>query len=574
MDKRDIARIFEEIGLLLELKGENPFKSKAYSRAARAIEALQDDLPSLVASGRILEVEGIGQAIAGKLAELLGTGRLGYYEELKGTLPSSLLEMLAVPGLSPKRIMAVWTQLGLATVGELEYACLENRLVGLPGFGEKTQEKIRQGILQFKKRQGFHLYADVIGEAERIVALVRQAAGVSRVELVGDLRRRMEIVRSIPILAAADRAQPVLDLLTQLPGLYDLALDGTSIRGQSTVGVPLSVTIMPRVTAHAMLAATGSDAHLSLLAARAAGRRIEWNLDAPDHGELSPQADNESALYAALDLPYIEPELREGLEEIDLAERGRLPVLVEAGDIQGVFHNHTIDSDGSATLYEMVEAAKALGYRYIGISDHSQSAFYANGLKEDRIRDQHASIEAVRKRVDGIAVFKGIEADILVDGSMDYPDDVLAGFDFVIGSVHGRFNLPEEEQTRRLERALANPFVTMLGHPTGRLLLSREGYRVDMRRVLEAAATHGKVVEINAHPHRLDLDWRLCATAKALGVKVSVNPDAHSTEGLANVPFGINVARKGGLEASDVINTLGAEDVLPACSRMSARKLS
>jgi DNA polymerase (family 10) len=270
-----------------------------------------------------------------------------------------------------------------------------------------------------------------------------------------------------------------------------------------------------------------------------------------------------------LGLPFIPPELREGLEEIELAEAGWLKPLVEATHIRGIFHNHTTASDGSASLEEMVEAAKALGYRYIGISDHSQSAFYANGLKEDRIREQHAAIDALRARVSGITVFKGIEADILADGSMDYPDDVLARFDFVIGSVHSRFNLPEEEQTTRVLRALANPHVTMLGHPTGRLLLSREGYRIDMKKVIEAAKEHRKVIEINANPHRLDLDWTLCRYARAQGVKVSINPDAHATEGLRDVPFGVNVARKGGLTPADVVNTLGPEEILPALRQTS-----
>ncbi|HZC67863.1 MAG TPA: PHP domain-containing protein, partial [Nitrospirales bacterium] len=264
---------------------------------------------------------------------------------------------------------------------------------------------------------------------------------------------------------------------------------------------------------------------------------------------------------------------REGHGEIELAGSGRLPVLLEPGRIQGVFHTHTIYSDGSATLEQMVEATRSLGYRYIGISDHSQSAFYANGLKEDRIRAQHAEIAAVQKKFPDVRIFKGIEADILVDGAMDYPYEVLATFDFVIASVHSRFNLSEEEQTRRICRALANPYVTMLGHSTGRLLLSRDGYRVDMKQVLDAAAAHGKIVEINANPHRLDLDWRLCGYAKEKGVKFSINPDAHSTEGLADVPFGVNVARKGGVTAEDVVNTLPVEKMTVSLQSIRSRTI-
>jgi DNA polymerase (family 10) len=566
MDKRYIARILEEIGLLLELKGENPFKSQAYYSAARTIEGLTEDVGALVASGRIRELKGIGHALAEKLAELVGTGRLDYYEELKQSVPAGLLEMTAIPGLGPKKITAVWQQLGITTVGELEYACVENRLVGLPGFGQKTQDKIKQGILQLKKRRGYHLFATVIGTATELVERLKAQPGIQHVALVGDLRRRMEIVRSIDLLVASERSELVSRALKQIEGLGEILAENTHVVARSALGVPVQVEIRRSITPHVLLTATGSERHLAALAERAARRGVAWDLTG-ETGALKPDGESEATLYAALGLPYIEPELREGEGELEAAEAGRLEPLVEADHIQGIFHNHTSASDGSATLDEMVAGAKGLGYRYIGISDHSQSAFYANGLKEDRIREQHAAIDALRKRVSGIAVFKGIEADILADGSMDYPDDVLARFDFVIASVHSRFNLSGAEQTARIVRALSNLFVTMLGHPTGRLLLSREGYRVDMAKVIEAAAEYGKVLEINANPHRLDLDWRVCRAVKAKGVKVSINPDAHAVDGLSDVPFGVNVARKGGLTARDVINTLGAEEVLDEVHR-------
>jgi DNA polymerase (family 10) len=568
MDKRRIAAMFEEIAVLLELKGESPFKSRAYANAAHAIESLTEDVAELVTSGRIKQVDGIGQALAEKLAELVGTGRLQYYEELKSAVPAGLVEMTAISGMGPKKIQAVWEKLGVTTIGELEYACIENRLVGLPGFGEKTQEKIKQGILQLKKRRGFHLLATVIGDAHALIKSISQANGVRQAELAGDVRRCVEIVRTIDILVGADRSEMVKDALIAA-GCTNLAWQDNRMTATSSTGIPTSVRILPVITPHARLAASGSESHLGLLAARAAQMRVEWHLSLDGGGPAMPQAATEEALYARLGLPFIEPEMREGLDEIALAEQGRLGPLVEERDIQGVFHNHTTASDGSASLEEMIKAAKTLGYRYIGISDHSQSAFYANGLKEDRIRDQHASIQALRSTLSGITVLKGIECDILPDGTMDYPDDVLARFDFVIGSVHSRFNLPEEEQTRRVVRALANPHVTMLGHPTGRLLLSREGYRIDMKQVIDTARQHNKIIEINANPHRLDLDWRLCRYARSQGVKVSINPDAHATEGLEDVPFGVQVARKGGLTAADVINTLGPDDILPALTRRS-----
>lgn len=567
MNKHDIARILEEIGLLLELKGESPFKSNAYFNAARTIEGLTGDMTQLIVSGRIRELKGIGEALASKLAELVGTGKLAYYEELKRSVPAGLVEMTAIAGMGPKKIKAVWEKLGITSIGELEYACVENRLVGLPGFGEKTQEKIRQGILQLRKHRGFYLYANVIGEAEKMVAALREAPGLRRVELAGDLRRRMEIIRDMVLLVEADGPHAVEVFLQQIESVTEVVCGDDRVTARSSLGLPVSISVYQKLTPHALLLATGSESHIAALADRARRLSLPWDLGLGKEGRPTPDASSEEALYKALGLPFIEPELREGMGEIEDAEAGRLDRLVEPADIQGIFHNHTTYSDGSASLEEMVEAAKALGYRYIGISDHSQSAFYANGLKEDRIREQHAAIDALRRKVQGITVFKGIEADILPDGSMDYPDAVLARFDFVIASVHSRFNLPEEEQTARVIRALSNPHVTMLGHATGRLLLSREGYRIDMKRVIDAAKQYGKVIEINANPHRLDLDWRLCRYAKTQGVRVSINPDAHATDGLEDVPFGVNVARKGGLSFQDVVNTLEADRIPAALGR-------
>ena len=567
MTTHQIAYIFEEIALLLELKGDSSFKSHAYTNAARAIGAMTDDLAALVASGRIREVKGIGQALSEKLAELLGTGRLAYYEELKLSVPEGLLEMTAIRGFGPKKIRAVHATLGITTLGELEYACLENRLASLTGFGEKTQEKVRQGILQLKKRRGYHLYADVIDEAEDILRAFHAAGTPEQVALVGEFRRRMEVVRSMVFQVAGMNAEDIRHALEQIEGVTAIVVGGNEVIAKSPSGLPVTVRMLRAITPHALLASTGSPEHVQALADRAGRLGVPWNLH--HHGgshRTVPQGVSEEALYAHLGLPLIEPELREGMGEIEAAEAGRLGSLVRPEQIQGIFHNHTTYSDGSATLENMVEAAKGVGYRYIGISDHSQSAFYANGLKEDRIREQHAAIDALRKKVSGIAIFKGIEADILVDGAMDYPDEVLARFDFVIASVHSRFNLPAEEQTARVCRALSNPHVTMLGHPTGRLLLSREGYRIDMTCVIDAAKENGKIIEINANPHRMDLDWRLCRYAKERGVKVSINPDAHSTDGLEDVPFGVNVARKGGLEVSDVVNTLGPDSILAAIS--------
>src|SRR5213596_3024942 len=552
MTKRDIAAVLEEIAFLLELKGENPFKVKAYATGARVIESLPEEPAVLVQKGLLRSVKGIGQTLEGTVTELVTTGRSALYEELRAAFPASLLEMAAIPGLGPKKLKAIYDQLGISTVGELEYACIENRLVGLQGFGQKTQEKILAGIRQYKRRQGFHLYANVIEEAESILAAVRGTPGVVRADHAGEIRRRLEVVQSLSFVATWSSPKAVMKALQTVPDVSQIEEEAgvRTITARSPQSLPVTVALVDAANyGWGLLKATGNAEHVEALTRRLQAR------GAPVGGET------EEAIYAAAGLPFIPPELREGHGEIEPAESGRLPVLLEPGLIQGVFHTHTIYSDGSATLEQMVEATRSLGYRYIGISDHSQSAFYANGLKEDRIRAQHAEIAAVQKKFPDVRIFKGIEADILADGAMDYPDEVLATFDFVIASVHSRFNLSEEEQTRRICRALANPYVTMLGHATGRLLLSRDAYRVDMRSVIDAAAANGKLIEINASPHRLELDWRLCRYAKQQGVKFSINPDAHSPEALATVPLGVNVARKGGLSAGDIINILPIEEM-------------
>ncbi|MDO8546582.1 MAG: DNA polymerase/3'-5' exonuclease PolX [Nitrospirales bacterium] len=560
MNKRDIAAVLEEIAFFLELKGENPFKIKAYSTGARVIDSLPEEPSVLVQKGILRNVKGIGEGLAGAVTELVTTGASTLHKELKASFPAGVMEMAEVPGLGPKKIKAIYEQLSVGSVGELEYACIENRLVGLPGFGQKTQEKILAGIRQFKRHQGFHLFANVIEEADCILEAVRGAAGVIRADHAGEIRRRLEVIQNITLVVAGSQPQALTEALQSIPDVTQVEHhpETKAITARSPQGLPVFIRMADAVGyGWELLSTTGSAEHVQDLERRLAAR------GAPSTGE------SEATIYAAAGLPVIPPELREGHGEIALAESGRLPILIEAGQIQGIFHNHTVWSDGAATLEQMVEAARVLGYRYIGISDHSQSAFYANGLKEDRIRAQHAEIDAVQKTFPDIRIFKGIEADILADGAMDYPDEILATFDFVIASVHSRFNLSEEDQTNRICRALANPYVTMLGHATGRLLLSRDAYRVDMKKVLDAAAAHKKIVEINANPHRLDLDWRLCGYAKERGIAFSINPDAHSTDGLEDVPFGVNVARKGGVTAGDVVNTLPVEEM---ASRLQAMR--
>ena len=548
MTKHEIAAILEEIAFLLELKGENPFKAKAYSRAAEILKTLPEEPAALVAQARLVEVKGIGPTLAATVEELVTGGRCRLHQELLELFPRGLLDLAGVPGLGPKKLKVIHDRLGVSSLGELQYACIENRLVDIPGFGLKGQERILTGIRQFQRHQGFHLGAAVIGEAENLLTTVRSLPSVEQADLAGDLRRKAEVVQDIAMVIASSSPAVLSTQLAAIPGITQLIQTSPAlVTARSPQGLPLEITVVtPADYGSALFFATGHSSHVEAVRKR---------IDA--HGPYR----TEEAVYAAAGLPYIPPELREGHGEIELAETGQLPELVEASQIQGIFHNHTLYSDGSATVEAMAAAAQDLGYRYIGISDHSQSAFYARGLKEDRIIAQRAEMAAVQHRLPGIRIFKGIEADILPDGAMDYPDELLATFDFVIASVHSRFNLSEEDQTRRICRALSNPYVTMLGHATGRLLLSRDAYRVDMRSVIDAAAANGKLIEINASPHRLELDWRLCRYAKQKGVKFSINPDAHSPEALATVPLGVNVARKGGLSADDIINTLPAEEM-------------
>ena len=543
--KSEIAKVLEEIAFLLALKGENPFKVKAYSKAARIIRNLPEQPAALAEKGALTEIQGIGPTLAGTITELITSGSSRLHQELRAPYPSTVLENLLklaeVPGLGPQHVGLIYERLGVATVGELQYAGVENRLAELPGFGKKTQEKILAGIQRFQRHQGNRLYADVIGEAEELLLALRAVPGVQRAEFAGALRRKNELVQNFSFVLAGEES--LHERVCSVPGLQRLVVEKSGTASAVSVqGLPVEFNIVPEQNyGWELFAATGNPQHVEAVTQRLTSQE---------------SFDTEQAVYAAAGLSWVPPEMREGYGEVELAMAGQLPSLVETSQVQGIFHNHTVYTDGSATVEQMARAAQALGYRYIGISDHSQSAYYVHGLKEDRIIAQREEIEVVQAKLPGIRIFKGIEADILADGSMDYPDDILASFDFVIASVHSRFNLSEEDQTRRLCRALTNPYVTMLGHATGRLLLSRDGYRVDMRKIIDTAAEQDKLIEINASRHRLELDWRWCRYAKEQGVKFSINPDAHSTEELRNIPWGINVARKGGLTATEVINTL------------------
>ena len=570
MDKSDIAGALEEIGTLLELRGDNPFKVRAYQNAARILGTLDEDLDTLIAEDRLTSVKGIGKDLAQRIVDMRGTGTADFLDELRASLPPGLLVMLQIPGVGPKKVKAMYDQLGIDTLDALKAACDDGRVAGLKGFGDKTAEKILTGIRNREAYGKRHLRPLALAIASPIVAGLRALPGVSHAEAAGSLRRRMETVGDLDFLVAAegDAVAPVMAWFCAQPGVVEVTAKGdtkSSVRFES--GLQADLRVVPAAQFHfALHHFTGSKDHNVAMRRRALERGLslsEWGLTPVRDGVDAPASvDSEAALFAALALPWIAPELREGLGEVELAEAGRLPTLVEYGDIRGVFHNHTHASDGVNSLEEMTAAAQALGWEYWGVADHSKSSFQANGLDEERL---HAQIDRIRKlNASGryaCHVFAGSEVDILKDGALDFDDATLAALDYVVASVHNAFTLPEDEMTARIVRAIEHPAVTMLGHLTGRLLLRREGYKVNAAKVIDAAIANGVIVELNAHPIRLDMDWRLWIRAAERGLVTSINPDAHETAGFADFRYGVDAARKGRLEPRHILNCLPLDEV-------------
>lgn len=558
MSKEKVADLLEDIAMFLELKGENPFKIRAYHMAANAVKNMEEDLAVVITAGRLEEVKGIGKAIAANITEYVSTGHSTYHEELKASIPPVIFELVSIPGLGPKKALILQEKLGIGSIGELEYACRENRLVELPGFGEKTQQKILQGIEYVKKFKGQFLLVDTWPVADKIAEYLQAQPAIQTAAVAGSIRRRKEIVKDIDITAIALDREAAAEAVIAMPGVSEVTAKGnTKVSVTLNTGMKMDVRLVDAdeyaCTLHHF---TGSREHHVALRglAKAKGYTLnEYGLETEGGKRLKPQS--EQQLYQLLGLPYIAPELREGLGEIEAAAAQALPELVTEQDIRGVFHVHTQYSDGGASLADMVQAAKARGWQYIGIADHSQTAVYARGLRPERIREQRREIDALNAAEPGFRILAGIESDILPDGSLDYPDEILAQFDFVVASVHSAFRQSEADMTRRIVKAVNNRYVTMLGHLTGRILLARAGYAVDVPAVLQAAAQTGTILEINASPYRLDLDWRWHRHAKELGARFAINPDAHAVDELGYVRYGTAMARKGWLCADDIMNT-------------------
>jgi len=568
MDAAAVADALREIAQLLELKGENPFKIRAYQNGARAVESHAADLSLLVEENRLGEVPGLGEALQEKITTLVRTGSLPFLENLRAEFPPAFPDLLRIPGLGPKKAAVLLDRLGIDSVETLESACQDGRVAALDGFGAKTAAKLLEGIAQRRAFSGQFRLGDALPAAEALVETLRAHPAVLRISLAGSLRRMKEVVKDADIVASSNDPGAVMDAFAQLEGVARVTSRGAT---KSSVVLSNGLPCDLRVVADAdfpatLLHFTGSKEASVVLRQRAQARGLklsEYGLEAENQATANQKRKftDEAALYKALDLDFIPPELRENLGEIEAAAAGQLPRLLEWTDLRGCFHNHTDASDGSASLETMAAAAEALGLEYLGIADHSKSSVQANGLSEERLLAQVQAIRTHNRSAPGIHLFAGVECDILKDGTLDFGDDILAQLDYVVASIHSAFSLDEAAMTRRIIRAVENEHVTLLGHLTGRLLLERPPYAVDIAKVIDACAATGTWIEFNANPWRLDMDWRHWKQARDKGVLCAINPDAHTPSQLGYLHLGARLARKGWLRKNDVVNTLPLKEM-------------
>jgi DNA polymerase (family 10) len=565
VDSRSAAHVLSQIAAYLELASDNRFKSRAYRMAARSLLALGvDDLAPLLRSGELAQVRGLGPATINVVRDLVETGESRYLEQLRQATPEGLLELMNVPGLTAEKVRKLHSQLDISSLEELELAAQDGRLAKLRGLGPKTAQRILAGISFLRDAAPLSLYPHAAAHADHLVASIRSHPDVVRAEIAGSVRRRREVVGDVDVVASCARdPSAIAESFTRMSGIRTASsVDGTaSIRYIDGTRLDL-YCLAPASFGVGLWRATGSAEHVARVTQRLEARGVTLEGDMLRDARGAPMAaETEEEVYAAAGLTWVPPELREGGDEIDAAARGTLPQLIELDDLQGVLHCHTTYSDGKSTIAQMVESARAKGWKYLGVSDHSQAAFYASGVAREMMLEQHDEIDALNATLEDFRVLKGVEADILADGRLDYDDDLLDRFDYVIGSIHSRFKMDEAAMTARVLRAMDDPHLTILAHPTGRLLLTRDGYAIDVDAVLQKAADVGVAVEVNADPHRLDLDWRYLHRAKQLGVTVEIGPDAHSRGGLEWTELGVAMARKGWLEARDVLNTRDASEV-------------
>lgn len=544
MSNKEIAKTFQFLGDIMELHGENPFKIRSYQNAYLTLRKLDRPLTEMDAT-EIGSIKGVGQAIAEKIRELLDTGKMSTLQQYLDKTPEGVQEMLHIKGFGPKKIKVIWESLGIETIGELLYAVNENRLLELKGFGEKTQNELRQQLQYFlKTRHQFH-FASVEGEGNSILQKLQAALPGVKIEFTGAFRRCANVLESIDLLVGTkDALEPVLTGI----GLQNIQVQAEQINASSENEYPIRI-----------FQCAGSEFGSKQFRHTAGPAFMQAFLD-QNPGSDFRDLEEESQVFALAKQPYIPAELREEPWALALNQSKGIPALIEETDIKGVVHTHSTYSDGLNTLKEMAEYTKAQGFEYLVMSDHSKSAFYANGLQPERVLMQMEEIDALNQQMAPFRIFKGIESDILNDGSLDYPEDILSKFEVIIASVHSNLRMDEAKATQRIIKAVENPFTRILGHPTGRLLLSRQGYPLDHQKVIDACAANGVSIELNASPYRLDLDWSWIPYALEKGVMISINPDAHSKQGIHDIHYGVLSARKGALSAAQCLNAKGVND--------------
>jgi DNA polymerase (family 10) len=559
MTKDQVASALREIGTILELQGENPFKCRAYLNGARTLETSATDLTELVRTNRLGELPGIGDALREKITTLITTGKLPYLEELRSSIPAGLLPLLDLPGLGPKKLRALRDKLKIESLEALTQACQDGRLAALEGFGEKTAANLLEAIDRHANYKKLHRLGTALPAARTLLEHLKQSPLVLHAEIAGSLRRGKEVVKDLDLIASSKKPKEVMKLFVSSPNVEKIVNHGET---KSSVilagGIPCDLRVIPPESwATALAHFTGSKEHNIALRQRAIDRGLhlsEWGL-LKGKSKTPLKLKDEKELHKALGLAFIPPELREDSGEIAAAEKDDLPDLLTRDQIRGCLHNHTLASDGQDSLSSMAQAAAEQGLEWLGIADHSKSSFQANGLDAKRLETQIEEIRLLNSKKPKCTLLAGTECDILKDGKLDFPDSLLSELDYVVASVHSGFTSDEKEMTQRIIRAMENPHVTCLGHPTGRLLLEREAYPLNIPKILDAAAATGTWIELNANPWRLDLDWRWWHKARDLGILCCINPDAHKTSHLRFLDFGVTLARKGWLRAQDVVNT-------------------
>ncbi len=559
MKNFEVARLFDLMADLLELKSENPFRIRAYRRAAQNVESLSEDVEALAAQGRLDEVPGIGADLAGKILEYLRTDRIKDLEAARKGIPPGVVELMNVPGIGPKTARLLYDKGGITGIAELEELARAGKLRGLPGIQAKTERNILRGIAVVRKGQERTPLGRALPLAEEVAEALRRLPGVGQIEVAGSIRRRKDTIGDIDILVTSSSPTAVMDAFVGLPQVAEvLGKGGTKASVRHREGLQMDLRVVePECFGAALLYFTGSKQHNIRIREMAVKKGLKISEYGVFDGATGRRVagGTEEEVYAAIGLPWIAPELREDSGEVEAGLRGELPALIEPGDIRGDLHCHTRASDGHHTIEALVKEAARRGYEYVIVSDHSRSATVARGLSAEEMLAHARKVRAAQKRFKDIAVLAGTECDILPDGSMDYPDAVLASLDLVVGAVHSRFKQPRAEMTERICRALENPYVNILAHPTGRLIGERDPYELDLDKVLRTAKQHGKAVEINSHPRRLDLNDVHARRARELGVLVAINTDTHTLDQLETIQLGVSTARRAWLGKAEVINT-------------------